>query len=171
MKFRLVENELDPNAEKVIDKMPEEDQEEIEDLTELLDIDTPIENPGLVSKALDRSLDIAIDAYEDGEIAGKAANILFVGRAGTGKTSQIKQWAKARKVNLVMKDAKTFDKSDIGGGVAAMVWAWELPHVMGMAKKKKKKGYLRQSSSKLFSYFAQMQKSMGVPPIRALGKT
>lgn len=121
MKFRLVENDLDPNAEEVIDNMPEEDQEVIEDLTEILDIDTPIENPGLVSKALDRSLDIAIDAYEDGEIAGKAANVLFVGRAGTGKTSQIKQWAKARKVNLVMKDAKTFDKSDIGGGVAAMV--------------------------------------------------
>ena len=121
MKFRLVENNLDPNAEKVIDQMPEEAQEDIEDLTELLDIDTPIENPGLVAKALDRSLDIAIDAYENGEIAGKAANVLFVGRAGTGKTSQIKQWAKARKVNLIMKDAKTFDKSDIGGGVAAAV--------------------------------------------------
>ena len=121
MKFRLVENNLDPNAEKVIDQMPEEVQEDIEDLTELLDIDTPIENPGLVAKALDRSLDIAIDAYENGEIAGKAANVLFVGRAGTGKTSQIKQWAKARKVNLIMKDAKTFDKSDIGGGVAAAV--------------------------------------------------
>ena len=121
MKFRLVENNLDPNAEKVIDQMPEDVQEDIEDLTELLDIDTPIENPGLVAKALDRSLDIAIDAYENGEIAGKAANVLFVGRAGTGKTSQIKQWAKARKVNLIMKDAKTFDKSDIGGGVAAAV--------------------------------------------------
>lgn len=41
----------------------------------------------------------------------------------------------------------------------------------GNGQKEKKKGYLRQSSSKLFSYFAQMQKSMGVPPIRALGKT
>lgn len=121
MRFRLVENELDPNAEKQIDKMPEEEQEEIEDLSEILDIDTPIENPGLVAKALDRSLDIAMDAWEDGEIAGKEANVLFVGRAGTGKTSQIKQWAKARNVNLVMKDAKSFDKSDIAGGVAPKV--------------------------------------------------
>ena len=36
MKFRLVENNLDPNAEKVIDQMPEEAQEDIEDLSLLL---------------------------------------------------------------------------------------------------------------------------------------
>ena len=35
MKFRLVENNLDPNAEKVIDQMPEDVQEDIEDLTDL----------------------------------------------------------------------------------------------------------------------------------------
>lgn len=127
MKFRLVEEQqsIDPNAEKALDKMeetmPEDEFAEIDELLDIINTKKVIENPNIVTRALDRSLEIALDAYEDGEIAGKDANVIFVGRAGTGKTSIVKQWANHRHVNLVMKDAKSFDKSDIGGGVAAKV--------------------------------------------------
>lgn len=121
MKFQRVvlhENNSDPNAEKEINKMPEEAQETIQDLRKYLNIKEPIENPSLVHEALDKSLKLSIRANRRGQIAGPASNLLFVGRAGTGKTAQIKQWAKARNINLVAIDAKTLDKSDIGGGVA-----------------------------------------------------
>lgn len=117
----LNENSIDPTAEEVISEMPKEEQKDIVNLSKVLDTKTPIENPSNVTDALDRSLKIAMRAYRKGEQAGPAANLLFVGRAGTGKTSQIKQWAAHRGVNLVMKDAKSLDKSDIGGGVSAKV--------------------------------------------------
>ena len=119
--IRLNEANEDPKAQEFLDKLPEGEKEHIEDLEDILNIDIEIENPTMVTNALDRSLERAISAYNKGKIAGKAANILFVGRAGTGKTAQVKKWAKDRGVNLVMLDAKTLEVSDLGGAIAPAV--------------------------------------------------
>lgn len=118
--IRLNEAE-DKGAEEYLDSLPQEEQESIQDLEDILDIDTEIENPSMVTETLDRSLQRAMAAYNKGKIAGKAANVLFVGRAGTGKTAQVKKWAQQRKVNLVMLDAKTLEVSDLGGAIAPAV--------------------------------------------------
>ena len=68
---------------------------------------------GEVEEALDRALENALEAEEDGEISGD--NILLIGRAGTGKTERIKKWAKQRRINLVFKDAQVMDPTDLGG--------------------------------------------------------
>lgn len=52
---------------------------------------------------------------------GFAQNILVVGPAGTGKTARIKAWCKDRKINMVAKDAKTMDPSDLGGIISRLV--------------------------------------------------
>ena len=64
---------------------------------------------------LDEALENSLDAQGDPQ---GAQNILLIGEAGTGKTSRVKSWARHRGVNLVQKDAKTLDPSDMGGIVA-----------------------------------------------------
>lgn len=75
-----------------------------------------------ITKALDRALRSAKTIQKEeasaGEPLGDYPNILLVGSAGTGKTSIVKQWAKANGINLVYKDAKTMDPSALGGIVA-----------------------------------------------------
>lgn len=119
--MKIVKLNEDKSGEEYVENLPEEEQESIQDLEDILDIDTEVENPSMVTKTLDRSLSVAINAYNRGKIAGKAANVLFVGRAGTGKTAQVKRWAKERKVHLVMLDAKTLEVSDLGGAIAPAV--------------------------------------------------
>lgn len=46
-------------------------------------------------------------------------NALFVGGAGTGKTSRITAWAKKNGLNLVKVLASTMDDTDLGGVIAA----------------------------------------------------
>lgn len=122
MRFKtLTEATEDKGAQEFLDNLPKEEQEKIADLEDILEIDTEIENPSMVTDTLDRSLQRAVSAYNRGKIAGKAANVLFVGRAGTGKTAQVKKWAKQRNVNLVMLDAKTLEVSDLGGAIAPAV--------------------------------------------------
>lgn len=120
---RLLESEvIDPGAEEYIEEQADDEEEElIVDLEDILNIDTVIENPSMVSEALDRSLKVALRAYNRGKIAGKSANVLFVGRAGTGKTAKVVDWAKARGVNLLQVDAKTLDPTDIGGLISRAV--------------------------------------------------
>lgn len=124
MRFRLVEEDVldNPAVEETIEELPEEEQDVVEEILSVVDDITPVPNPNDITRALDRSLEIAIDAVDTGrETAGTAANILLVGGAGTGKSSIVRQWAKHRKVNLVAKNASSFDKADMGGGVAAEV--------------------------------------------------
>lgn len=52
---------------------------------------------------------------------GFAPNLLIVGPAGTGKTARIKQWAKDKHINLVHKDAKTLDPTDLGGIISRLI--------------------------------------------------
>lgn len=71
---------------------------------------------GMMGRELDAALAAAREAQDFGEIGG--VNVLFVGRGGTGKTYTVKKWAQQRGINLVEKDAKTMDPSDLGGVVA-----------------------------------------------------
>ena len=45
--------------------------------------------------------------------------LLFVGEAGTGKTSRVKAWAKAKGINCLVKLTSTMDDTDLGGAVTA----------------------------------------------------
>ena len=74
---------------------------------------TPEEPYGVVEEALDDALEAAREAGDFGEVSG--VNVLLVGRGGTGKTARVLAWAKSRGINLVEKDAKTLDPSDLGG--------------------------------------------------------
>ena len=72
---------------------------------------------GTVEKALDRIYKTAKRAQKSG--SKEFQNLLLIGRAGVGKTAIVKRWAKDNGVNLVDKDAKTMDPSDLGGIVFA----------------------------------------------------
>lgn len=72
---------------------------------------------GSVEKALDRIYKTAKRAQRSG--SKEFQNLLLIGRAGVGKTAIVKRWAKDNGVNLVDKDAKTMDPSDLGGIVFA----------------------------------------------------
>ena len=124
MRFRLVEEDVldNPAVEETIEELPEEEQDVVEQILSVVDDITPVPNPNDITDALDKSLQIALDALDTGrETAGTAANILLVGGAGTGKSSIVRQWAKHRNINLIAKNASSFDKADMGGGVAAEV--------------------------------------------------
>lgn len=112
----------DPNAEKAIEQMPAEEQSDIKKLKASLHLgDDVVENPTLVTEALDDCLKQALRAYRHGKVAGPEANLLLVGRAGTGKTEQVKRWCEARGLNLVQKSAQVTDEMDLGGGTAREV--------------------------------------------------
>ena len=123
MKFRLVEeNALDnQDVQDTVEALPEQEQDIVEAVLDRVDF-TPIDNPNDITRALDLALETAIDSLEYGRKSpGAAANVLLVGGAGTGKSSIVRQWAKKRNVNLISKNASSFDKADMGGGVAAEV--------------------------------------------------
>lgn len=128
MKFRLVEDNLigidDPKVDEVIDELPPEQEEETEHMIDVLEDKlnfTPIADNHKLYKALDRCLDVALDGFIYNKEAKSAANLLVIGRAGTGKTEIIETWAKHRNINLVSKSASSFDKFDVRGAVAPMV--------------------------------------------------
>lgn len=124
MKLRLVENGealADPEVQETLDELPPEQEELVEEILERVNFD-PIDNPTEITKTLDKALDTAITALENGrKTAGAAANVLLVGGAGTGKSSIVNQWAEKRNVNLVNKNASSFDKADMGGAPAPEV--------------------------------------------------
>ena len=123
MKFRLVEENAlnDPEVQETVEELPEEEQDIVEVILDRVNF-KPIDNPNEIMKALDKSLDISIDALDLGrDTAGAAANLLLVGGAGTGKSSVVRKWAEKRNINLIQKSAGAMDKSDMGGAVARAV--------------------------------------------------
>lgn len=92
-------------------------------------LDRPVveEDPDEIFTVLDDALKVnkrnirnaAKRAERTGEIPKvNYSNVLFVGEAGSGKTSRIQAWAKSRGINLVLKQAATMDELDVGGGGA-----------------------------------------------------
>lgn len=122
MKFKLVEDTAaEKVAEQEIESLPQEEETLLKQVMNRVKF-TPIDNPSHIENALDAALRTSIRALKYGrETAGAAANIMLVGQAGTGKTAIVKKWAKERNVNLVAKNASSFDKTDMGGAVAAKV--------------------------------------------------
>lgn len=73
-------------------------------------------DPDQIKDVLDEAL---YDAIRENVSGGKDyPNVLFIGKAGTGKTSRIKQWAKDNNINLVTKQASVLDETDLGGAPA-----------------------------------------------------
>lgn len=124
MRLKLVEQGealKDSAVEATVEELPEKEQTIVEKILDRIDFE-PVDNPNDITNALDLALDTAIDALEYGrKTAGAASNVLLVGGAGTGKSSIVNQWAKKRNVNLISKNASSFDKTDMGGGVAPEV--------------------------------------------------
>lgn len=71
-----------------------------------------VEEETRIEKALNRSLSRAKGKKKD------FPNILLVGDAGFGKTQIVHEWAKKNNINLVYKDAKTMNATDLGGMIA-----------------------------------------------------
>lgn len=67
-----------------------------------------------VEKVLDRALKVAKRKQANGDTSD-FPNILFISDAGFGKTDMVRQWAASRGINLVEKDLKTMDPTDLGG--------------------------------------------------------
>lgn len=72
---------------------------------------------GQIEGALDRALKVAKRGSARGK-RGDYPNILFIGEAGTGKSSVIRQWAKDNDVNLFEVRAAGMDATDLGGAIA-----------------------------------------------------
>ena len=124
MRFRLYEEKAleDPVVQDAIDNLPDKEESMLERTLSQVDLETAVDDPSDITHELDRCLNTALRAWRYGRnTAGAAANILLVGRAGTGKSSIVRAWADKRHINLVQKNASSFDKADMGGGVAAMV--------------------------------------------------
>ena len=68
---------------------------------------------GDIEKNLDRALKIA--KRENARGGKNWINLLIIGEGGTGKTSRVEDWAEANGINLVFKDAKLLDQTDLGG--------------------------------------------------------
>ncbi len=83
------------------------------DADQIVDWDGPYGN---VEQALDRALKNAKRAAKHGRLSGD--NVLLVGRAGTGKTERIKNWAKQRGIKLHFTDVQSLDPTDLAGIIA-----------------------------------------------------
>lgn len=71
---------------------------------------------GIIERELDRALVVNLRKNKRGE--GDFTNILFIGEAGTGKTSRIRAWAIKNNINLVEVRAAGMDDTDLGGAMA-----------------------------------------------------
>lgn len=71
---------------------------------------------GAIEKALDKLLKVNKRQVKSG--GHEFVNLLLIGRAGVGKTAIVKRWAADNGINLVSKDAKTLDPTDLGGVIA-----------------------------------------------------
>lgn len=66
-----------------------------------IDFTSKVKYGGIIAEKLDEALKKALEAREKGEVPTCDTNVLIVSRTGMGKSSQIKQWAKARGIQLV----------------------------------------------------------------------
>lgn len=103
------------------------DPQEVKAAEKVLDKPVVEEDPDEIFTILDEVLKInkrnIRNAAKQAERTGKTpkvnySNVLFVGEAGSGKTSRIQAWAESRGINLVLKQASTMDDLDVGGGGA-----------------------------------------------------
>lgn len=100
-----VDRQMEADAQKAANQM---------DQTNTVNIDKSEE--GDIEEALDRALKTNKRQLAHG---GKEfVNVLLVGRGGTGKTARVKKWAASRGLNLVEKDAKSLDVTDMGGAIS-----------------------------------------------------
>lgn len=141
MKIKINRSLMNEDLGDVVDDFGKEVAKEVKDTAKKLPGDNlyiesspELENVnGDVEKALDRALRRArqiqrqIEAKQrkgeevDVDHFGFAPNVLIVGPAGTGKTARIKAWCRNNNINLVAKDAKTMDPSDIGGVISRLI--------------------------------------------------
>lgn len=70
---------------------------------------------GTIEKELDKALEYNLEEHETGGRDFK--NVLFVGEAGSGKTSRIRQWARDNGINLVVVRGADLDATDFGGAL------------------------------------------------------
>lgn len=83
----------------------------------ILGDDTVYSGQGVIEDTLDTLLRINRRQQKYG---GRSfQNALFIGGAGTGKTSRITAWARKNNINLVKVLASTMDDTDLGGVIAA----------------------------------------------------
>lgn len=68
-------------------------------------LDDCLEQSREIQETVDDGFDLDVDF----------PNLFIVGPAGTAKTSVVKRWAKMRGINLVYKDLKVMDPSDLSG--------------------------------------------------------
>ena len=98
------------------------------------------EERGEIWKILMRSLRTAEEKTLEAEMTGERAsdfpNVLLIGGAGIGKTSQIKEWAKANDVKLFTLQGSSLDAADMGG--LPMVTTVEVDPATGEQKTVKK---------------------------------
>ncbi len=73
------------------------------------------ESKGQIERILDEALDYN---QEQHDLGGRDfQNILFIGEAGTGKSSIIRSWAKKNGINLYEVRAAGMDDTDLGGAI------------------------------------------------------
>ncbi len=76
---------------------------------------TGASNSGIIEDTLDRAL--VVNRRINRTSGDDFVNILFVGEAGTGKTSRIRAWAKKNGLNLYEVRAAGMDDTDLGGAI------------------------------------------------------
>lgn len=73
-------------------------------------------NDGVIEKALNTCLKVARRCKANGN--NEYVNVLFIGDAGSGKTSRIKAWAQTNGIHLKEVHTADLDQTDMGGAVA-----------------------------------------------------
>lgn len=81
-----------------------------------IDNEKVVKSKGQIQSALDWALDYNQEQHELGK--KNFQNLLFIGEAGTGKTSIIRAWAKENNVNLYEVRAAGMDDTDLGGAIS-----------------------------------------------------
>lgn len=76
---------------------------------------TGASNSGIIEDTLDRAL--VVNKRINRTSGDDYVNVLFVGEAGTGKTSRIRAWAKKNGINLYEVRAAGMDDTDLGGAI------------------------------------------------------
>ena len=71
---------------------------------------------GVIEKELDRALTVNKRVNRQG--GNQFLNILFIGEAGTGKTSRIRAWARQNGINLYEVRCAGMDDTDLGGAIS-----------------------------------------------------